>query len=149
MSFGTLVCTDEDVALVGWHSIEDIRGIEVTVDADNVKDGKPTFLLMGAHHAREWPSAEHTIEFAFDLLQSYEAGDARARCSGSPPSRSTAPRPSRHVAGDRWFVDETYLTVAGWWVYLYRAIDQHGQVIGVLASQKRDLAAIRRFFARH
>ena len=58
---------------------EDIRGIEVTVDADNVKDGKPTFLLMGAHHAREWPSAEHTIEFAFDLLQSYEAGDARAR----------------------------------------------------------------------
>ena len=58
---------------------EDIRGIEVTVDADNVKDGKPTFLLMGAHHAREWPSAEHTMEFAFDLLQSYRAGDARAR----------------------------------------------------------------------
>jgi hypothetical protein len=58
---------------------EDIRGIEVSVDADNVKDGKPVFLLMGAHHAREWPSAEHTIEFAFDLLQSYRAGDARAR----------------------------------------------------------------------
>jgi hypothetical protein len=58
---------------------EDIRGIEVSVDADNVKDGKPVFLLMGAHHAREWPSAEHTIEFAFDLLQSYRAGDSRAR----------------------------------------------------------------------
>lgn len=58
---------------------EDIRGIEVTVDADNVKDGKPVFLLMGAHHAREWPSSEHTMEFAFDLLQSYTAGDARAR----------------------------------------------------------------------
>ena len=38
-----------------------------------------------------------------------------------------AARPSRHVAGDRWFVDETYLKVAGQWVYLYRAIDQHGQ----------------------
>lgn len=50
---------------------EDIRGLEVTVGADNVKDGKPVFLLMGAHHAREWPSAEHTIEFAFDLLESY------------------------------------------------------------------------------
>jgi len=58
---------------------EEIHGIEVTVDADNVKDGKPVFLLMGAHHAREWPSAEHTIEFAFDLLQSYRDGDARAR----------------------------------------------------------------------
>ena len=59
-----------------------------------------------------------------------------------------AARPSRHVAGDRWFVDETYLKVAGQWVYLYRAIDQHGQVIDVLASPKRDLAATRRFFAR-
>jgi transposase, IS6 family len=38
-------------------------------------------------------------------------------------------------------VDETYLKVAGQWVYLYRAIDQHGQVIDVLASPKRELAA--------
>jgi transposase, IS6 family len=45
-------------------------------------------------------------------------------------------------------VDETYLKVAGRWVYLYRAIDQHGQVIDVLASPRRDLAATRRFFAR-
>jgi transposase, IS6 family len=36
--------------------------------------------------------------------------------------------------------------VAGRWVYLYRAIDQYGQVIDVLVSQKRDLAATRRFF---
>ena len=59
--------------------------------------------------------------------------------------RSPAP-PAR--PGDRWFVDETYVKVAGRWVYLYRAIDQHGQVIDVLASPKRDLAAARRFFAR-
>jgi hypothetical protein len=36
-----------------------------------------------------------------------------------------------------------------WWrVYLYRAIDQFGQVIDVMVSQKRDLAAARRFFTR-
>jgi len=64
------------------------------------------------------------------------------------PELIDAARPSRHVAGDRWFVDETYLKVAGQWVYLYRAIDQHGQVIDVLASPKRDLAATRRFFAQ-
>ena len=52
------------------------------------------------------------------------------------------------VSSDRWFVDETYLKVAGQWVYLYRAIDQHGQVIDVLASPKRDLAATRRFFTQ-
>ena len=56
--------------------------------------------------------------------------------------------PSRHAPGDRWFVDETYVEIAGRWVYLYRAIDQDGQVIDVLVSEKRDLAAIRRFFTR-
>jgi transposase, IS6 family len=59
-----------------------------------------------------------------------------------------AARPCRHAPGDRWFVDETYVKVAGRWVYLYRAIDQFGQVIDVLMSQKRDLAATRRFFSR-
>jgi IS6 family transposase len=59
-----------------------------------------------------------------------------------------AARPCRHVAGDRWFVDETYVKLAGQWVYLYRVIDQYGQVIDVLVAQKRDLAATRRFFTR-
>jgi transposase-like protein len=45
-----------------------------------------------------------------------------------------AARPCRHSPGDRWFVDETYVKVAGQWVYLYRAIDPFGQVIDVLVS---------------
>ena len=40
------------------------------------------------------------------------------------------------------------MKVARCWVYLYRAIDQYGQVIDVLMSEKRDLAATRRFFTR-
>lgn len=54
-------------------------------------------------------------------------------------------RPRQHVSGDQWFVDKTYVKVAGRWVYLYRAIDQYGQVIDVLVSEKRDLAATRFF----
>jgi len=42
-----------------------------------------------------------------------------------------AARPCRHAPGDHWFVDETYVKVARRWVYLYRAIDQFGQVIDV------------------
>ncbi len=38
------------------------------------KDGRPTFALMGAHHAREWPSAEHTIEFAYELINGWKSG---------------------------------------------------------------------------
>ncbi|SBW22651.1 Integrase catalytic region [Candidatus Protofrankia californiensis] len=40
------------------------------------------------------------------------------------------------------------MKVSGRWVYLYRAVDQFGQVIDVLASEHRDLAAARRFFTR-
>jgi transposase-like protein len=59
-----------------------------------------------------------------------------------------AARFSRHAPGDRWFVDETYVKVNGKWRYVYRAIDQHGQVIDVLVSARRDAASARRFFTR-
>jgi transposase, IS6 family len=58
-------------------------------------------------------------------------------------------RPARHSTGDRWFVDdETYVEVSGRWIYLYRAVDQHGHVIGVLVAQRRDTAAARTILAR-
>ena len=63
------------------------------------------------------------------------------------PEFIDAARPARHVVGDRWFVDETYVKVAGRWTYLYRAVDQHGQVIDVLVSERRDADAARAFFA--
>jgi IS6 family transposase len=64
------------------------------------------------------------------------------------PLFADAARPARHATGDRWFVDETYVKVAGRWRYLYRAIDQYGQVIDVLLSGQRDTAAARQFFTR-
>jgi transposase-like protein len=57
-----------------------------------------------------------------------------------------AARPCRHGVGDRWFVDETYVRVAGVWRYVYRAVDQHGQVIDVYVSKRRNIAAATRFF---
>ena len=46
-----------------------------------------------------------------------------------------AARPCRHRVGDRWQVDETYVKVAGQWRYVYRAIDQFGQVIDVYVGR--------------
>ena len=57
-----------------------------------------------------------------------------------------AARPCRHAVGDRWFVDETYVKVAGVWRYVYRAVDQAGQVIDIYVSKRRDTTAARRFF---
>ena len=50
------------------------------------------------------------------------------------PLLADAAGPCRHTAGDRWFVDETYVKVAGRWRYVYRAVDQFGQIIDVLVS---------------
>ena len=64
------------------------------------------------------------------------------------PEFIEAARPCRHAPGDRWFVDETCVKVSDRWTYLYRAVHQYGQVIDVLLSMRRDLAAARRFFIR-
>ena len=55
-----------------------VKGIEITTNPANVDDGKPVMLMMGAHHAREWPSVEHSMEWAHELLNGYGT-DARAR----------------------------------------------------------------------
>ena len=55
-----------------------VEGLEITT-SPNARDGKPVYLQLGAHHAREWPSAEHTLEWAYELITGYRAGDARTR----------------------------------------------------------------------
>jgi transposase-like protein len=64
------------------------------------------------------------------------------------PEFIEAARLTPHAPGDRWLTDETYVKVASRQACLYRAIDQYGQVTDVLLSERRDLAAARRFFAR-
>ncbi|HEY5231049.1 MAG TPA: IS6 family transposase [Galbitalea sp.] len=57
-----------------------------------------------------------------------------------------AARPCRHSVGHHWFVDETYVKVSGTWKYVYRAVDQYGQVIDVFVSKRRDVTAATKFF---
>ena len=55
----------------------DLTGVEIGVGVNEPEDGRPVFLMFGNHHAREWPSAEAPIEFAHDLVNTYNAGDPR------------------------------------------------------------------------
>jgi hypothetical protein len=53
-----------------------VLGVEIAKDV-TARDGRPTFAMFGLHHAREWPSGEHAMEFAVDLVKGARSGDPR------------------------------------------------------------------------
>jgi putative transposase len=53
------------------------------------------------------------------------------------------PRP-----GDKWHLDEVFIKINGELKYLWRAVDQDGNVLDILVQGRRDTAAARRFFRR-
>jgi murein tripeptide amidase MpaA len=55
-----------------------VLAAEITTNV-NANDGKPAFMNMGVHHAREWPSGEHAMEWLYELLNGYKGGDPRAK----------------------------------------------------------------------
>lgn len=64
------------------------------------------------------------------------------------PLFQQAARAYRHPVGEKWRVDETYCRLNGLWAYLYRAIDQDGQVVDVYFSERRNAVAAENFFRR-
>jgi transposase-like protein len=50
--------------------------------------------------------------------------------------------------GTSWRVDETYIRVRARWTYLYRAVDKQGRTVDFMLSERRDVAAAKRFFTR-
>jgi hypothetical protein len=54
----------------------EIFGVEIGKGVHGPDRGLPVFVLLGVHHAREWPSGENAMEFAVDLVRNYGT-DAR------------------------------------------------------------------------
>jgi putative transposase len=55
--------------------------------------------------------------------------------------RRRSPRP-----GDRWYLDEMFLKINGRLHYLWRAVDQDGDVLDILVQTRRDKNAAKKFF---
>ncbi len=64
------------------------------------------------------------------------------------PLFGEAARKHRDPVGLDWRVDETYARIRGRWHYIYRAIDEHGQIVDAYVSRTRDVPAAHRFFER-
>jgi putative transposase len=54
----------------------------------------------------------------------------------------------RHGYGDTFYIDEVFVKINGKQHYLWRAVDQDGEVVDVYLQAKRDGAAAKRFFKR-
>src|SRR5882724_7754763 len=52
------------------------------------------------------------------------------------------------VAGDKWHIDEVFLTIKGEHHYLWRAVDQDGNVLDILVQRRRDERAAEKFFRK-
>ena len=57
--------------------------------------------------------------------------------------RSRSSRP-----GDRWHLDEVYLSINGRLQYLWRAVDQDGEVLDILVQPRRKKQAAKKFFRK-
>jgi transposase, IS6 family len=64
------------------------------------------------------------------------------------PALSDEIRRHRVSVSTTWLVDETYVKILGTWHYLYRGVDQDGQVLDCWLSRTRDLTAAMAFFRR-
>jgi len=50
--------------------------------------------------------------------------------------------------GDIFFIDEVFIKIDGKQRYLWRAVDQDGEVVDVFLQNRRDAKATKRFFVR-
>ena len=50
--------------------------------------------------------------------------------------------------GDTFFIDEVFVRIQGKQQYLWRAVDQDGEVVDVYLQERRDARAAKRFFKR-
>ena len=77
---------------------------------------------------------------------SYETVRQWCRKFGPDYARQLKRRQGR--LGDIWFLDEVFVKINGQRQYLWRAVDQDGDVIDILVQPRRDGRAARRFFRK-
>ena len=80
------------------------------------------------------------------ILVSYEA--IRYWCLKFGPRYARSLRRKQGRLGDIWHVDELFITIRGQRYYLWRAVDQDGDVIDILVTRRRDRRAAKRFFRK-
>ena len=80
------------------------------------------------------------------ILVTYES--IRLWCIKFGPKYARRLRRKHLGYGDTFFIDEVFVKIRGKQHYLWRAVDQDGEVVDVFLQARRDGGAARRFFKR-
>ena len=80
------------------------------------------------------------------IILSHET--VRQWCAKFGQTYANALRRRRARPGDKWHLDEVFITINGQRRYLWRAVDQNGTVLDILVTAKRDARAATRFFRK-
>jgi len=80
------------------------------------------------------------------VIVTYET--VRQWCRKFGQTYANALRRRRPRPGDKWHLDEVFIRISGVQHYLWRAVDQDGNVLDILVQSRRDKAAATKFLRR-
>ena len=80
------------------------------------------------------------------VIVSYET--IRCWCIKFGPQYAKSIRKRQGRLGDIWHVDELFVRIQGRQVYLWRAVDQDGDVLDILVTKRQDRQAAKRCFRK-
>jgi putative transposase len=84
--------------------------------------------------------AERGVEVTYETIRRW--------CGKFGPDYARKLRRRQGRLGDSWFLDEVFVTIRGQRHYLWRAVDQDGDVIDILVQRRRNAHAAKRFFCK-
>ena len=84
--------------------------------------------------------------FARGVIVTYEA--IRKWCLKFGQAYANQLRRRRPRPGDKWHLDEVFLTINGARHYFWRAVDQDGNILDILVQRRRDKKAAKKFFRK-
>ena len=84
--------------------------------------------------------AERGIEVSYETIRQW--------CARFGPQFARRIKARLGRRGDRWFLDEMVVSFGGRRQYLWRAVDQDGDVLDILVQRRNDTRSARRFFRK-
>lgn len=98
------------------------------------------FRFNLSHRDVEDLMAERGIDVTYESI--------RLWCNKFGPQYAKRLRRKHRGYGDTFYIDEVFVKINGKQKYLWRAVDQDGEVVDVFLQDKRDAEAAKRFFRR-